>query len=132
MDTHEKNMQSRLDSMIEKPNTPKQKEHREERGIEIFQSVNGKYHSIRTQLKPDQSINLICLVGGISFEVYEISAHDFYLEVKAKTKSGDIHIITASVEQIAFDIVVSKKTQENEGWNVKFMGFTVDASKAES
>ena len=36
------------------------------------------------------------------------------------------------VEQIAFDIVVIKKTEEIDGWGVKFMGFEVGKPKTET
>jgi len=79
---------------------------------EIFRSVFGHYKFLKTQLKPDQTINLVCFVGGQVFDVFSASAEDRFLEITSQDADGGTHIITTPFELIAFDIIISKKTND--------------------
>ena len=94
-----------------------------DRAVEFFQATLSEYNFIKTQLKPNQFAKLVGLVGGKPYEVFQISIENSHIKMSAKDENADIHILLAPVEQVAFDIVVSKKTKENEGFGVKFMGF---------
>jgi hypothetical protein len=93
---------------IQRPSFPQPKK----RANDIFQNAIGEYKFLKTQLKPEQSINLVCLIGGKTFDVFSVTASDHFVEIKSQDEYGDVHIITAPVEQVSFDIIVSKKTSD--------------------
>jgi len=101
------------------------------RSEEIFKSAFSEYNFVRMQLKPDQSINFGCWVGGNFYDVLEVAEEGDFFKINAKDKN-EVHIMIVPVEQIAFDIVVIKKTEEIDGWGVKFMGFEVGKPKTET
>ena len=95
------------------------------RANEIFQHTIGHYNFLKTQLKPEQSINLVCYIGGMVFDVYRVSATDHYFEITARDENESLHIVTSPVEQIAFDIIISKKTNDEPPREI---GFKIDQS----
>jgi hypothetical protein len=60
-------------------------------------------------------------LGGGVFDVFSATIHDHFLTVRARDESGDIHIITTPVEQIAFDIIISKKTSDEPPREIGFL-----------
>jgi hypothetical protein len=97
-----------------RPPQPKQ------RANDIFNSAIGEYEHVKTQLKPEQSVNFVCYIGGGIFDVYSVTASGHYFEIRAKDGGGNIHIITVPVEQIAFDIIVSKKVNDEPPREIGF------------
>lgn len=111
---------------IQRPSFPKPKK----RANDIFQNAIGEYKLLKTQLKPEQSINLVCLIGGKTFDVFAVTASDHFVEVRSQDESGDVHIITAPVEQIAFDTIVSKKTSDTPPREIGFKAIEEEYKKA--
>ena len=91
---------------VVRPITPKPKN----RAKEIFNETIGQYNFLKGQLKQGESINLVCLIGGSSFDVFMVGTHDDFLEIRAKDEAGNWHIIMSPVEQISFAIIISKET----------------------
>jgi hypothetical protein len=115
----ESKMRALVNVGTQRPSPPKPKK----RAIDIFHATVSEYNLIKAQVKQDQIANLFCLVGDKSYDVFQISADDDLIKISAKDENGNFHRLVFPFEQAAFDIVVSKKTKENEGWGVKFMGF---------
>jgi hypothetical protein len=99
------------------------------RGGDIFNRALGEYNYLRTQLKPDQSINLVCLIQGAIFDVYQVTANPDFYQISAKDDDGDIHIITMPVEQVAFDIIISKKVNNDPPREVGFAAIEKEHQK---
>ncbi|MGA9452083.1 MAG: hypothetical protein WBW41_12160 [Verrucomicrobiia bacterium] len=99
-----------------RPITPKPKH----RGHEMVSETVGEYDRLRGQLKEGESINLVCLIGNRSFDVFMVGTHDDFLEIRAKDKAGDWHVIMTPVEQISFDIIISKKISDEPPREIRF------------
>lgn len=110
-----------VNSAMVRPSIPKPKQ----RANEIFQHTIGHYNYLKTQLKPDQSINLVCYLGSTVFDVYRVSATEHFYEITSRDPDGTLHIVTASVEQIAFDIIIAKKVNDEPPREI---GFKIDQS----
>lgn len=96
------------------------------RADEIFQATFREYNFQKVRLKPDQSINLVCYIGGSVFDVFSVGARDHFFEVKAEDEDGKIHVVTTPVEQIAFDIIISKKVNEEPPREIGFKMHSVE------
>jgi hypothetical protein len=97
------------------------------RAMEIINDTINEYDFLKTELKPDQSINLVCYVGGAVFEVFSVSGYEYFMNIRTKDGNGDVHIITAAIEQIAFDIVITKKVNKEPPREIGFhVGFKND------
>jgi hypothetical protein len=104
------------------------------RANEIFQETFDEYNLTVARLKREKqteemTVNLFCIIGGKHYDVFQVSAKDDIFTMSARDNHGDIHKLIVPVEQVAFDILISKKTKEVEGWGVKFMGFEVPETK---
>ena len=90
------------------------------RAEEIAAEAVGQYEALKGKLTKEQSINLICVVGGVRYDVFSIGYGNQYVQLKAETKSGEVHIITAPIEQVAFDVIVSNKTSNKPPREIGF------------
>jgi hypothetical protein len=93
------------------------------RADEVFQHILSEYNFAKTQIKPDQTINLICIVGGIYLEVGQVSSRDYYLEMRGHDENDDFHIMSATIDQIVFDIKITKKINDEPP---RVIGFKVE------
>jgi len=100
-----------------RPITPKPKH----RGHEMVSETAGEYDRLRGQLKEGESINLVCLVGSGCFDVFMVGTHDDFLEIRAKDVAGDWHVIMTPVEQVSFDIIISKKISAEPPREIRFI-----------
>jgi len=109
-------MNSRIDSLYAGVQRPEPRN----RALEIINSAANEYNFLRGRLKPDQSINLICTVGGREYEVTEIDSPKIdVVKIQAKTDDGYI-IITAPVEQICFATIIFKKINDEPPREIGF------------
>ena len=92
----------------------------QKRANEIYQNVMGQYKIQKAQLKPDLTINLVCYFGGMVFDIYRIGANDHFFEIVTKDADEGIHIMTIPVEQISFDIIISKKVGDEPPREIGF------------
>ena len=80
----------------------------------------GDYNFYRTRLKPDQSINLLCTVGGMKHYPNNISSPDIDI-IEIRVQNDDTVIfITAPVEQVTFSTVISKKVDNSPPREIGF------------
>lgn len=98
------------------------------RAEEIAAEAVAQYERLKGKITKEQSINLICIVGGIRYDVFSIGHGNHYVQMKAKTKSGEVHVITAPIEQVAFDVIISNKTSNKPPREI---GFHAETSRAE-
>lgn len=103
-------------SQIDTPARPVQMN----RAEEIAAEAVAQYERYKEKLTKEQSINLLCIVGGIRHDVFSIGYGNHYLQMKAKTKSGELHVITAPIEQIVFEVVISNKSSNKPPREIGF------------
>ena len=96
------------------------------RANEVFQNAHEQYNWLKSQLKEDQSINFVCYIGGCMFDIHSMSAHGHFLEIRGKDSNGNFHVATAPIEQIAFDIIISKKVNDEPPREI---GFKMEPAK---
>ncbi|MGA3266358.1 MAG: hypothetical protein ABSE16_06015 [Verrucomicrobiota bacterium] len=126
MDSLESRIVGSVRDVMMRPTAPA----RRERAKEIFGDVISEYNMRKRGLKPEQSINLVCLIGGGVFDVYSVAAKDDFIEIVGK--SGEhLHIITAPIEQVAFDIIISKTTTAEPPREIGFGAIAKEHQKAE-
>jgi hypothetical protein len=95
-----------------------------QRANEIFNSTIGQYEMLRARLEDGKTINLVCHIAGQAFDVFHVSSQDHFFEIRARDEFGNVHLITTPVEQIAFDIIISKKVNDEPPRDI--IGFKVE------
>ena len=79
------------------------------RAKELIDNMLVRYKVTQQTLKSDQSINLICSVDGLRYDLYSIAAPSIDT-IHATGKVGDeCYVSIAPVEQVSFTMVVSNK-----------------------
>jgi hypothetical protein len=79
-----------------------------DRAKEIVHEAALEYRLIKSQLKPNQTINLICTVAGVEYDVYRFGGRNGIVEIDTQTADSAIRI-KCPVEQVSFAIIISKK-----------------------
>ncbi len=76
------------------------------RAIDLIDRAKVYYDYRKSRLKEGQSANLICFIGGTSFDVYSVGSFGEFINVHSIV-NGDAFFISAPVEAVAFATVVS-------------------------
>jgi hypothetical protein len=79
------------------------------RAYDMVALVARAYRFHRSHLPKDQSINLVCAIGGVQYDVYSANNIGEFVSVQAKADSGKELNIVCAVEQLAFMFVFSEK-----------------------
>jgi hypothetical protein len=83
------------------------------RAQEILHMVAGEYKWRADELKPGQSINLVCTFGGRELDVISFFSPQIDVVcIEAKDESGDLLNITAPVEQVCFTVILFNKASD--------------------
>ena len=90
-----------------------------DRAKEIIHDAATEYRLIKTQLKPDQTINLVCTVAGVEYDVYRLGARSGIVEIDTQTEDSVIRI-KCPVEQVSFAIIISKKVSDEPPREIGF------------
>jgi hypothetical protein len=90
-----------------------------DRAKEIVHDAATEYRLIKSQLKPNQTINLICTVAGVEYDVYRLGARNGIVEIDTQTEDSAIRI-KSPVEQVSFAIIISKKTSDEPPREIGF------------
>ncbi len=85
-----------------------------DRAKELVQKVILEYRFLATQLKPDKTINMVCTIGGVTYEVYELGANNGIVSVDTQhvydpMKKENLVKLHCPIEQISFAIIFSDK-----------------------
>ena|ERR1039457_1389711 len=81
------------------------------KGSELVMHVLGEYRHLVKTIRPDQSANLVCCVGGRQFDVYSIGKFGDILSIAGKTEDGTEFKTYAPVELVSFTIILGKKVK---------------------
>ena len=88
--------------------------------MEILTETANEYKWMSDRLKPDQSINLICTIGGTDYDVISLwSPRIDVVCIESKTEEGHF-FITAPVEQPFFTTIISKKVNNDPPREIGF------------
>ena len=81
------------------------------RGSELVMHVLGEYRHMVKSVRADQSVNLVCCVGGQVFDVYSIGKFGDILSIAGKAEDGTEFKTYAPIELVSFTIIVSNKVK---------------------
>jgi hypothetical protein len=81
------------------------------RADELVFNVLGEYRHMAKNIRSDESINLVCCVGGREFDVYSIGRFGNVLSIAGKTEDGTEFKTYAPIELVSFTIILSKKVK---------------------
>ncbi len=96
-----------------------------DRAKELYKETLGRFELRNHELKPGESLDLLCSVGGHTFNVHTIGyvSPDF-MSIESRTPEGDELSTIAPVEQVAFTIVLSERHAEKPKPQIGFAGAT--------
>jgi hypothetical protein len=63
---------------------------------------------------------MVCYISGIVFDVLSVCSREHFIQLTVKEENGNFHMITTPIEQIAFDIIISKKVNEEPPREIGF------------
>jgi len=90
-----------------------------DRAKELCHDVASEYRYIKSTLKPDQTINLSCTVGGVEYDVYSLGGRNGVVRIDTQIE-GAVVLIRCPVEQVSFFITISKKTSDKPPREIGF------------
>jgi len=100
------------------------------RADEIITRVDNEYKRLVSRLKPDQSINMICTIGGRDYDVFRASSPKIdIISVDSRDDDGNFFSIIAPVEQIFFTTMISKKINDEPPREIGFHAIRESESK---
>ena len=109
-------MNSKIDSSCFEPERPEPRN----RAIEIISSTRMEYDWLKNHLNPDESINLICTVGGRDYDVVLIDSPKIdVVQIQATTEGGLVCVVSP-VEQVCFTTIISKKVNDDPPREIGF------------
>jgi hypothetical protein len=92
----------------------------EKRAQELVQFARREYDAQKDLLQPDESINLVCMIGGVKYDVYVMGVEGDFVWVNSQTEEGDFLGIIASVEQVSFATIVYNKESDKPPREIGF------------
>ena len=95
--------------------------HKVRRANEIFQFAAAQYQFTITELKPDQTANLLCHVSGNRYDVHQVTMKGHYYNLRAQDEEGNLYFLTAPVELVSFEVIVSKKLNDEPPRKIGFL-----------
>ena len=90
------------------------------RAQELVQFARREYNAQKDLLEPDESINLVCLIGGVKYDVYVMGVEGDFVWVNSQTEEADFFGMIAPVEQVSFATIVYKKKSDKPPREIGF------------
>jgi hypothetical protein len=88
-----------------------------------------EYKILKSQLKADQSINLVCIIGGVQYDVYNVGVNNGIVSVVTQAGKTSMRLL-CPIEQISFAVILSEKTSQTPPREIGYKAIEEDHKKS--